>query len=133
MNIEDIKIGDVLALDDSMYYVVEYSHVKNATGGVILAVLKDVDTVDTKNITFPIGTEVEKVDLYTKEYLYAYSEGDVIYFTEVESKDMYIVDRLKVVGLFTPTNVHMPYTFTFAGDKLISIAPATYLDKLVQD
>ena len=133
MKIEDIKIGDILEIDDSMYYVVEYSHVKNASGGVILAVLKDVDLDETKNYTFTIGTDVEKVEVYTREYLYAYSENDVIYFSEVESKDMYIVDRLKVVGLLTASNVHMPYTFTFAKEKLISITPPTYLDKLVQE
>lgn len=133
MLVADVKIGDVLNIDNELYYVVEYSHVTNGNVGVVLATLKNVVSLVESNHTFPIDTNVEKVELVTKDYLYSYTEGEVVYFTDVNTKDIFKVDRKNVVDMLTPSSVDTPYTFTFASDKLISITPPTYLDKLTQD
>jgi elongation factor P len=84
----DLKNGITLELDNGLFQVVEFQHVKPGKGGAFVrTTLKNVLSGKVVDKTFNAGTKVEtaSVDKRTMQYLYA--DGDDFIFMDLSTYD----------------------------------------------
>ena len=91
----DLKNGMVLSLDNGLWSVIEFQHVKPGKGGAFVrTTLKNVMTGKVVDKTFNAGTKVEValVDKRTMSYLYA--DGTDYVFMDSDTFDQMYVPAL---------------------------------------
>ena len=91
----DLKNGMVLNLDNGLWSVIEFQHVKPGKGGAFVrTTLKNVTTGKVVDKTFNAGTKVEiaTVDKRTMSYLYA--DGTDYVFMDSDTFDQMYVPEL---------------------------------------
>ncbi len=82
----DLKNGMALNLDDGLYNVVEFQHVKPGKGGAFVrTTLKNARTGAVLERTFRAGEKVERANIDRREMQYLYSDGDNYVFMDSET------------------------------------------------
>jgi elongation factor P len=82
----DLKNGMALDLDEGLFEVVEFQHVKPGKGGAFVRTkLKGVDTGSVVDKTFRAGEKFERVRTETKNMQYLYDAGDEVVFMDEET------------------------------------------------
>lgn len=84
----DLKNGMSLALDDGLFQVVEFQHVKPGKGGAFVrTTLKNVRSGAVVDRTFRAGEKVERAIIDKREMQFLYREGDDYVFMDNQSYD----------------------------------------------
>lgn len=84
----DLKNGMTLDLDDGLYEVVEFQHVKPGKGGAFVrTTLKNVRNGAVVDRTFRGGEKVERAIIDKREMQYLYRDGDDYVFMDNSSYD----------------------------------------------
>jgi elongation factor P len=84
----DLKNGMTLALDDGLFNVVEFQHVKPGKGGAFVRTkLKNVRTGAVLDRTFRADEKVERAHVEKREMQYLYQDGADYVFMDNESYD----------------------------------------------
>ncbi len=84
----DLKNGMTLALDDGLFSLVEFQHVKPGKGGAFVRTkLKNVRTGAVLDRTFRADEKVERAIVDKREMQYLYKDGDDYVFMDSESYD----------------------------------------------
>jgi len=84
----DLKNGMVLNLDEGLFQVVEFQHVKPGKGpAFVRTTLKNVRTGRTLDKTFNAGLKVEQAIVDKRDYQYLYREGSDFVFMDLETYD----------------------------------------------
>ena len=84
----DLKNGMALNLDDGLFNVVEFQHVKPGKGGAFVrTTLKNARTGAVVERTFRAGEKVERANIDRREMQYLYSDGDGYVFMDTETYD----------------------------------------------
>jgi len=84
----DLKNGMTLDLDDGLFQVVEFQHVKPGKGGAFVrTTLKNARSGAVLERTFRAGEKVERAVIDKREMQYLYREGDSLVFMDSESYD----------------------------------------------
>lgn len=99
INAQDIKNGTCVRLDNSLYFCVEFLHVKPGKGNTFMRTkLKNV--VDGRVIErrFNIGEKLEDVRVEHRNYQYLYAEGDDDIFMNAETYDQIPISKEMVTG-----------------------------------
>src|SRR6187402_2627458 len=79
----DLKNGMALALDDGLFEVVEFQHVKPGKGGAFVrTTLKNVRTGATADRRFNGGEKVERAIIDKREMQYLYRDGEDYVFMD---------------------------------------------------
>ena len=82
----DLKNGMTLALDDGLFQVVEFQHVKPGKGGAFVrTTLKNVRNGAVVDRTFRGGERVERAMIDKREMQFLYREGDDYVFMDTTS------------------------------------------------
>jgi len=83
---QDFRNGMAFKLDDDLYFIVEFQHVKPGKGGAFVRTkLKRVDTGAVIERTFRSGEKVEDVRIERRSMQYIYREGELFVFMDTES------------------------------------------------
>ena len=91
----DLKTGLTLKLDDKLWSVVEFLHVKPGKGSAFVKTkLKNVETGQVVDRTFRAGERVERAILDKAEMQYLYKEGNDYVMMNVET-----YEQLNVPGV----------------------------------
>ena len=88
------RTGMVIRIDNELYSIVDYQHVKPGKGGAFLRTkLKGV--VNDKNIEkkFRSGEDVEEIRVEHQPYQYLYKDGNLYYFMHQETYRQLPVDE----------------------------------------
>jgi len=88
------RTGMVIRIDNELYSIVDYQHVKPGKGGAFLRTkLKGV--VNDKNIEkkFRSGEDVEEIRVEHQPYQFLYKEGNLYYFMHQETYRQLPVDE----------------------------------------
>jgi elongation factor P len=89
----DFKTGMTLELDNGLFTVVEFQHVKPGKGGAFVRTkirnLKNGAVIDR---TFNAGIKVEQAILDKKDMQFLYAQGDVYVFMDQDSYEQMEVD-----------------------------------------
>ena len=94
----DLKNGMVLQLDNGLWAVNEFQHVKPGKGGAFVrTTLKNVLTGKVVDKTFNAGTKVDVAQVDKRDMTYLYREGDDFVFMDKDTFDQLYVP-LPTVG-----------------------------------
>ena len=89
----DLKNGITLELDNGLFQVVEFQHVKPGKGGAFVRTkLRNLKTGNVFDRTFNAGVRVEQALLEKKDMQFLYRDGDDYVFMDMESYDQQHVD-----------------------------------------
>jgi elongation factor P len=84
----DLKTGITLELDNGLFQVVEFQHVKPGKGGAFVRTrLRNVKTGNMLERTFNAGVRVEQAIIDRKEMQFLYRDGDDYVFMDNETYD----------------------------------------------
>ena len=88
----DLKNGITLELDNVLFQVVEFQHVKPGKGGAFVRTkLRNVRTGNVFEKTFNAGIRVEQAILDKKDMQFLYRDGDDYVFMDLETYDQQTV------------------------------------------
>jgi len=137
----DFRNGLTLEMDNGLYTIVEFQHVKPGKGSAFVRTkLKNITTGRVISKTFPAGHKVNVARVERRKHQYLYREDDVFYFMNTETfeqipieaslieKPEFLKDGMEVDILFhadteTPLLVDLPayvvmeVTYTEPGEK----------------
>ena len=84
----DLKNGITLQLDNGLFTVTEFQHVKPGKGGAFVRTkLRNLKTGNVLEKTFNAGIRVEQAMLEKKDMQFLYRDGDDYVFMDTESYD----------------------------------------------
>ncbi len=82
----DLKTNMTLSLDDGLFSVVEFQHVKPGKGGAFVrTTLKNARTGSVVDRTFRAGEKVERANIDRRAMQYLYADGDGYVFMDSET------------------------------------------------
>lgn len=88
INVNDIKNGLTVKIDNNIYTVVEFQHVKPGKGSAFVRTkLKNLRTGATTEITFNAGVKIETAHVEKQNMQFLYSQGDTYYFMNMQTYD----------------------------------------------
>lgn len=93
----NFRTGMVIEVDNELYSIVDYQHVKPGKGGAFLRTkLKGV--VNGKNIekTFRSGEDVNEVRVEHQPYQFLYRDGNLFYFMHQETYEQHPVEEDRI-------------------------------------
>ncbi len=144
----DVKPGMALALDNGLFTIVEYQHVKPGKGKAFVRMkLKNAETGAVLDRTFRADEEVEQARIDRREHQYLYQDDMGYHFMDLEeytqfalpSEDVgdaahYLVDGATVIlpmyegrpiGVELPASVELKVTHAEPGVKGDRVSGAT--------
>lgn len=93
----DLKNGMVLVIDNQLWQVVEFLHVKPGKGpAFVRSKLKNVLTGKTVDRTFNAGVKVETTTVDRRDYQYLYRDGTDFVFMDQDTYDQVMVPEATV-------------------------------------
>lgn len=110
----DFRTGMVIELDDELFEIVDFQHVKPGKGQAFVRTkIKNVMSGNVFQRTFRAGEKVEEVRLVRRPYRFSYEDGDLYYFMDEETYEMtplhadtvgedqldYLHENMEVTGL----------------------------------
>ena len=82
----DLKTGITLELDNGLFQVVEFQHVKPGKGGAFVRTkLRNVESGNVFDRTFNAGIKVEQAIINREEMQFLYRDGEEYVFINNES------------------------------------------------
>jgi elongation factor P len=95
----DLKNGMVLSLDNGLWSVVEFQHVKPGKGGAFVrTTLKNVVSGKVVDKTFNAGTKVDVAQVDKRDMTFLYKDGTDFVFMDSETYDQHHVPAQTVGG-----------------------------------
>lgn len=140
ISVNDLKTGLTLQLDNGLWSVVEFLHVKPGKGAAFVrSKLKNVETGQVVEKTFRAGEKVAKATLDRREMQYLYKDGkefvmmDNESYEQIQLTEMQVGDGVKylkenmviqvllhdgsVIGVDIPTHVELEVVDTPPSEK----------------
>ena len=97
ISVNDLKTGLTLELDNGLWSVVEFLHVKPGKGAAFVRTkLKNVETGQVVERTFRAGEKVGKATLDRREMQYLYKEGSEFIMMDNETYEQLGVSEVQV-------------------------------------
>ena len=86
IDVTNLRKGVTFELEDNIYQVLDYQHIKVARGGATIRVkVRDLRSGVTLEKTFNSGDRVQDIRLEKREVQYLYSDGDLYHFMDTET------------------------------------------------
>ncbi|MCU0822025.1 MAG: elongation factor P [Spirochaetes bacterium] len=94
LSVNDFKRGVVIKIENDLFSVVEFLHVKPGKGGAFVRTkLKSLTKGTVIDRTFRGGEKVEDVKVERRQMQYLYDEGDSLVFMDTETYDQQSIDK----------------------------------------
>jgi len=94
INVNDIKNGMTVKIDNNIYTVVEFQHVKPGKGSAFVRTkLKNLRTGATTEITFNAGVKIETARVEKQNMQFLYNQGNTYYFMNMQTYDQIELDK----------------------------------------
>jgi len=85
INATELRKGVIIELEDKLYQVVDYQHVKMKRTALARVKLRDINAGHTVERTFQSAEKLVRVRLDSRQMQYLYNDGDLYYFMDEES------------------------------------------------
>lgn len=90
----DLRRGLAISLDDQLYYIEDYQHVKMGRGSAFVRLkLRNVRQGGLTEKTFQSGERFQRAILERGEVQYLYREGDLFYFMNASTYEQFPVGK----------------------------------------
>ncbi|GAC1451048.1 MAG: elongation factor P [Ktedonobacterales bacterium] len=123
----DLRKGLSIEMDNQLYTIVEWQHIKMGRGGAIVRIkLRNLRTGSNLERTFDAGERFQRAYLDRRTVIYQYNDGDTYYFMDTENFEtvpltgeqlgdakLYLLDGMKLDIISykdEPLNVELPVT-----------------------
>ena len=94
ISVNDLKNGITLELDNNLFQVIEFQHVKPGKGGAFVrSKIRNVRTGAVIDKTFNAGIKVEQAIVDRQDMQYLYADGDDFVFMNTSTYDQMNVSR----------------------------------------
>tara|TARA_Y100000590_G_scaffold14274_2_gene17177 strand:+ start:10876 stop:11442 length:567 start_codon:yes stop_codon:yes gene_type:complete len=99
----EIKIGNILEIDNKLWKVLKLEHTKPGKGGAyVQAELKEISDGTKKNERFRSDENLEKAYLEQKSFQFLYSSGNEYFFMDQDNYEQISIDKEKIVSETLP-------------------------------
>lgn len=93
----ELKKGFAIELDDQLWTVIDYQHVKVGRGGAVVRLkVRNLRSGFTTERTFPASERFRRIYLDRRKVQFLYSDDDNFHFMDVETFDQLQVSRERV-------------------------------------
>jgi len=120
VNVNDIKNGMTIIFEDSLYMVLEFSHVKPGKGAAFVKTkLRNLRTGSIVEKTFNSSIKLEKAMISKTNMQYLYGSGDVYNFMNMETYEQIELskDQIGEDSKFLKEGINVDITF-YEGEML---------------
>jgi elongation factor P len=85
INATELRKGVIIELEDKLYQVVDYQHVKMKRTALARVKLRDINAGHTVERTFQSDERLVRARLESRQMQYLYNDGELYYFMDQES------------------------------------------------
>ena len=134
ISVNDLKTGLTLDIDNGLWSVVEFLHVKPGKGAAFVRTkLKNVETGQVVEKTFRAGEKVAKAMLDRREMQYLYKEGNDLIMMDLESYEQLPVPADRVGDGVKYLKENMNVQILLHDSKIIGIDLPNFVELEVVD
>ncbi|MBU0686987.1 MAG: elongation factor P [Candidatus Margulisbacteria bacterium] len=95
---QDLRPGMTVEIDNNIFVVIEYNHIKMARGGAVIRVkMKNIRNGATIEKTFKSGEKIKRAQIDRKQMQFLYADDEVAHFMDQENYTQIGID-LKTMG-----------------------------------
>ena len=134
ISVNDLKTGLTLDIDNNLWSVVEFLHVKPGKGAAFVRTkLKNVETGQVVEKTFRAGEKVAKAMLDRREMQYLYREGNDLVMMDLESYEQMPVPADRIGDGIKYLKENMTVQILMHDSKIIGIDLPNFVELEVID
>ena len=125
----DFRNGATFELDNQIFQVVEFQHVKPGKGAAFVRTkLKNVITGSTVERTFNPSDKMPKAHIERKDMQYLYNDGDLYYFMDVETYEQLPLNAEKIGDSLKFVKENMIVKILSHKGNVFGIEPPTFVE-----
>ncbi len=118
----EFKTGLTIALDNQIYVILDFLHVKSARSGAIINTkLRNLRTGGVTEYTFKSGDKVEKAQIDRIMMQYLYASGDMHNFMNMESYEQIEVPSEQIAYALNFIYEGLSVEINFYGQEIIGV------------
>lgn len=92
----ELRKGIIIELDDKLYQVIDYQHVKMKRTALARVKLRDINAGHTIERSFQSDEKLVRARLESRPMQYLYNDGDLYYFMDEETFEQIGINREKL-------------------------------------
>ena len=120
----DFKNGLSIELDQALYTIIEFQHVKPGKGGAFVRTkLKNIQTGAVIDRTFRAGEKFEQAIIDHREMQYIYNYGDHYYFMDKDSYEQIPIDLEHISDFADLLKEGNDVEMTFWQNQVVGVEP----------
>ena len=125
----DVRNGTTFEMDNGVYKVVEFQHVKPGKGAAFVRTkLKNVITGSVLEKTFNPSEKLQGAEIEKREMQYLYNDGDLYYFMDNETYEQMPLNKDQLGDSLKYIKENMSVkVLTFKG-KVFSVEPPMFVE-----
>jgi elongation factor P len=128
----DFRNGFVIELDNQMFSISEFQHVKPGKGAAFVRTkLKNVSTGRVLDKTFRAGEKVVEVRLETHSYQYLYTDGDLYTFMHNETFEQLSLPNEALTDAIPYLKENDMVSMLMRGEKPVTVEVAKHVELLI--
>jgi len=121
INATELRKGIMIELEDKLYQVVDYQHVKMKRTALARVKLRDIRGGHTVERTFPSDEKFPRVRLELRGMQYLYHDGDLYYFMDEENFEQMPIDASQLSDTINYLKEGMSLQISSYKDELIGV------------
>lgn len=131
----DFRPGLNILVDDEIYSIVEFQHVKPGKGGAFVRTkLKGVENDKNIEKTFRSGEKVESVRIESHDYQFLYSDAGLFYFMNQETYEQLPLEKDRVLkSEFVTEGENCNLLIDVDNDRVLYAEPLAHIVSTVED
>jgi|TARA_B100000749_G_C18306037_1_gene414698 elongation factor P len=103
ISVNDIKVGNILEIDNKLWKVLKTEHTKPGKGGAFVQVeIKDINQGTKRNERLRSEESIDKAHLEQKKYQFLYNNGDDYCFMNKTNYEQISINKEKILNNFLP-------------------------------
>ena len=121
INATELRRGIIIELDDKLYQVVEYQHVKQKRTALAKVKLRDIQAGHTLERTFQSAEKFVRARLEFRAMQYLYSDGNLYYFMDEKNYEQISIDTEQLGDAVNYLKENMSLQVSSYKDELIGV------------
>ena len=125
----DLRNGTTFELDNNVFRVVEFQHVKPGKGAAFVRVkMKNVITGAVLERTFNPSEKLQGAEIEKKDMQYLYSDGELYYFMDNNTYDQMPLNQDQIGDALKYIKENMNVTMLAFKGKVFAVEPPMFVE-----
>ena len=125
----DLRNGTTFELDNNVFKVVEFQHVKPGKGAAFVRVkMKNVITGSVLERTFNPSEKLQGAEIEKRDMQYLYSDGDLYYFMDNTTYDQIPLNEEQIGDALKYIKENMNVTMLLFKGKVFAVEPPMFVE-----